>query len=219
MTATRPLRLAIAVVALTALAATGCAAPAGGTGRGSVADVAVATDPSGLNGTVIRTGFALPAAKFTDTAGRPFVPSRDARSPVTVVFFGYTHCPDVCNVVLANLAAAIRRSAPATQKRVEVLFVTTDPERDTPEVLRSYLDRFDRRYVGLTAALPTIRSAAASMHIAYEGKHDVTAGGYEVMHGTQITGFVRGKARVLWRAETTVRDLRSDLAALAALDG
>lgn len=204
----------MALFSVLALVVTGCA-PSGGDASGPAADVVVPAEEGGLNGTVIRTGFALPNQQFTDTSGRPYVPAREVRAPVTVVFFGYTHCPDVCNVVLANVASALRRSKPAVRERVELLFVTTDPERDTPQVIRSYLDRFDPRFIGLTAPLPTIRAAAAEMHISYEGKHDVTAGGYEVMHGTQLTGFVDGRARVLWRAETSVRDLRADLASLA----
>lgn len=192
----------------------GCAAPVEDSGS-STADVVVSAQPGGYKGTAIRTGFPLPTMQFTDTAGRPYVPATQAKRPVTVVFFGYTHCPDVCNVVLANVAGALRRSPPSVREQVELVFITTDPERDTPEVIRSYLDGFDRQFIGLTAPESTIRSAAKSMHIAYEGKHDETAGGYEVMHGTQLTGFVDGKARVLWRAETPVRDLRSDLALLA----
>jgi protein SCO1/2 len=210
-----PLRRLVAAALVSGLATSGCAAPEGDA-QGRAADVVVSSDPSGLKGTVIRTGFGLPTSEFTDTSGRPYVPAKQARAPVTVVFFGYTHCPDVCNVVLANLATAIRRAPRAVQERVEVLFVTTDPERDTPEVVRDYLDRFDERYVGLTAPLPIIRAAAADLHIAYGGKHDETDGSYQVMHGAEITGFLQGKARVLWRMDTPVRDLRSDLTTLAA---
>lgn len=178
--------------------------------------MSIAADPDGFRGTVIRNGVPLPDEEFIDTSRRRYVPLRHAKAAVTLVFFGYTHCPDVCNVVLANIASALRRAEPGVRERAELLFITTDPKRDTPDVLRDYLDRFDRSYVGLTADLTSIRSAAASLHIAYEGEHDVRDGNYEVMHGTHVTAFVDGKSRVLWAAETSVAELRADLSKLAA---
>ena len=169
---------------------------------------------TGFSGAAIERPYPLPDQSFTDTSGRRFVPVQDAAAPVTLVFFGYTHCPDVCNAVLANVAAALRRADDPVRDQVELLFITTDPERDTPEVIRGYLDRFDPTYVGLTAPLETVKAAAASLHIAYAGKEPATGGGYEVSHGTQVTAFVDGKARVVWMAETPVKDLRSDLARL-----
>ena len=98
-----------------------------------------------------------------------------------------------------------------------MLFITTDPRRDTPRVIRDYLDQFDSSFVGLTAPLSTIRAAAASMNIAYEAPDSDKRGSYEVMHGTHVTGFVDGKARVVWPAETPVRGLREDLAKLVSM--
>ncbi len=180
-----------------------------------VAEVRLAEDTHGLHGTRIRGDVRLPDEPFTDTSGRTVVPSKHAEAPVTLLFFGYTHCLDICHVVLANIATALRGADAQVRQRVQLMFVTTDPERDTPRVVRDYLDRFDRDFVGLVAPVPTVRAAAASVHIAYEGKHHVHEGGYEVMHGTQVTGFVDGRARVLWRADTPVRHLRADLTKLA----
>jgi protein SCO1/2 len=179
--------------------------------------VAVSGVSSRFHGTALTRHFPLPDQRFTDTAGRAYVPSTDATAPVTLVFFGYTHCPDVCNVVLANVAAALRRSSPQVQKRTKLLFVTTDPRRDTPHVMRDYLDRFDTSYVGLRASIATTKVAAAALHVAYDGTTTTTAGGgYEVDHGTAITAFRDGKAAVLWSADTPVADLRADLTSLAA---
>jgi protein SCO1/2 len=95
--------------------------------------------------------------------------------------------------------------------------VTTDPRRDTPSVIGKYLGRFDRSFVGLTASLSTIRRAMNDLHIAYNGTRRTAGGGYEVEHGTQLTGFVGTQARVEWNQLTTVADLRSDLTELAAV--
>jgi protein SCO1/2 len=205
---TRRIAAAVLAVALTA----GCASSGGGASEH-------AGHPSSgtFAGAAIEHPYPLPDQAFTDTAGRRFTPAADADRPVTLVFFGYTHCPDVCNTVLANVASALRRVDAPVRDKVELVFITTDPERDTPDVVRGYLDRFDPAYVGLTAPLETVKSAAAAMHIAYAGKEPAAGGGYEVSHGTQVTAFRDGTARVVWMADTPVKDLRSDLVRLAAL--
>jgi protein SCO1/2 len=199
----------IAVVALSIVA--GCSAGSGA--NGPVAAVGTATGT--FHGTAIQHPYPLPHALFRDTAGQPFNLAADASSPITLVFFGYSHCPDVCNVVLANVAAALRRSDPAVRSKVRLLFISTDPDRDTPSTLRGYLDRFDPTYVGLRAPETTMEATMAALHIAYAGKETAAGGGYEVSHGTQITAFQGGTARVVWMAETSVHDLRADLARLA----
>lgn len=200
-----------AAVAL-AVAVAGCA---GSSGEDSGSPVSLGPSTSVLHGSEIRRPYPLPDQRFTDTAGKSYVPARDAAAPITLVFFGYTHCPDVCNVVLANVAAALRRADPEVRDKTQLLFVTTDPERDTDRVVRDYLDRFDTAYVGLRAPLATMKAAAASLHIAYAGTTKVTGGGYDVEHGTQVTAFRDGQAAVVWSAETPVADLRADLAELA----
>jgi protein SCO1/2 len=202
---------AVAAVATAAVVLAGCSTG----GDDSGAAVAVRQDASPLHGTAIQNPYPLPAQQFTDTAGKTFVPASDAQAPVTLVFFGYTHCPDVCNVVLANVASALRRADKQVRDRTQLLFVTTDPHRDTDEVVRGYLDRFDPAFVGLRAPVAMMKAAAASLHIAYDGTTKAAGGGYEVNHGTQVTGFRRGQAAVIWSAETPVADLRADLAELA----
>lgn len=201
-----------AAVALAALALTAGCASSDGPGGDAAAELS--TGSSGFGGAVIERPYPLPDQMFTDTDGRSFVPAEDAGDGVTLVFFGYTHCPDVCNAVLANVASALRRSDASVRNQVELVFITTDPERDTPEAIRGYLDRFDPAYVGLTAPLETVEAAAAAMYIAYGGKAPANGGGYEVSHGTQVTAFRDGGARVVWRDDTPVKALRADLARL-----
>jgi len=207
-------RQAAALLVALTLAA-GCASGdgSGDSGDGGVAELS-GQRSTGFHGAVIERPYPLPDQAFTDTAGQPFVASDDAEGPVTLVFFGYTHCPDVCNTVLANVASALRRASEPVRDSVRLIFITTDPERDTPEVIRGYLDRFDPAYVGLTAPIETVKAAAASMNIAYAGKEAATGGGYEVSHGTQVTAFREGAAHVVWRDDTSVKALRADLARL-----
>ena len=188
----------------------GCAG--GSTGAATISEP-VAT---GWKGTAITNAYPLPDQEFTDTDGRTFVPARDASASTTLVFFGYTNCPDICNVVLANLAAALRGASPEVRAATEMLFVSTDPARDTPAVVRDYLDRFDPSYAGLVAPVETVEQAAQALHISYE-RPDGSTGGYEVEHGAYTTAFVDGEARVVWAEDASVADLRTDLARLARL--
>jgi protein SCO1 len=171
---------------------------------------------SAWRGTAISNPYPLPEQRFSDTAGDPVVPARDAAEDVTLVFFGYTHCPDICNVVLANIASALRGSPAAVRDATRLLFVTTDPARDTGQVVREYLDRFDPAYDGLIAPVGTVEQAASDLHVSYE-RPDGSTGGYRVDHGTYTTAFVDGEARLVWSADVAVADLRADLARLARI--
>jgi protein SCO1/2 len=201
---------ALAAVALLA----GCAGSTGTEGADGAAQVS--THGAGWHGTPLRNGYPLPDQEFTDTSGSAVVPAEDAATGVTLVFFGYTHCPDICNVVLANVASALRGASPQVREATRLLFVTTDPARDTPQAVREYLDRFDPTYDGLVADEATVERAARALHVSYE-RPDGSRGGYEVEHGTYTTGFVDGEARVVWSEDTPVADLRADLARLARL--
>ena len=201
-------RLAVALAAVALVA--GCAS-------GSSDTAISASGEPGWHGTGVTKGYPLPDLQFTDTEGQQVTPTEVARTPVTLVFFGYTHCPDICNVVLANFASALRGATPAVRRDVRMLFVTTDPARDTPDVVRDYLDRFDPTYEGLVAPVGTVEKAAKALYISYEKPDGSQGGNYMVSHGTYTTAFLRGSARVVWSADTTVADLRADLTRLARL--
>lgn len=176
-------------------------------------------DTTGLRGAVLPRPYVMPAATFVDTARRTVRLPGDARSPVTLVFFGYTHCPDVCGTVLADLAQALRRLAPALRTHVEVLFVTTDPARDTPDAIRRYLDRFDPTFVGLTGTPAEVGRTAAALGVPLDGTRKLPGGGYEVGHGAQVTAFTadadgRRLGRVRWQPDTPIADLDHDLTQL-----
>lgn len=199
-----------------------CAGGSGGSGASDTtggtagaAEVRVGGD-GGWRGTAITSAYPLPDQAFTDTSGATVVPARDADAAVTLVFFGYTSCPDICNVVLANVAAALRGAPADVRDATELLFVTTDPARDTPEAVRAYLDRFDESFEGLVAPVGTVEEAAQALHVSYE-RPDGSTGGYEVEHGAYTTAFVDGAAQVVWPEDVSVADLRADLERLAGL--
>lgn len=141
----------LTAVALVAVAAVGCGLPAEGGRLGE------------LRGSVMDTPIPKPDLTLTDTDGEDFDLRAETDGYLTLVFFGYTHCPDVCPVHMANLAAVFRDLRPEVRDRTKVVFISTDPERDTPERLRTWLDNFDRSFIGLRGSIDSINAALAGM--------------------------------------------------------
>ena len=135
----------------------------------------------------------------------------DYRGKVVVLFFGYTHCPEVCPTTLADLAHVMRLLGPDANK-VQVLFITLDPERDTPEVLAKYIPSFDPSFIGLSGDTQATALAAKSFGVNYQKQAD-SHGGYTLDHsdGTYLIG-VEGKP--LWmsrygqQADMIVQDIK-----------
>lgn len=149
-------------------------------------------NPEGLTGPQFSPPLPKPEFVLTTTEGKPFDLRKDTEGYVTLLFFGYTHCPDVCPVHLANIAAALARLSPEVNNAVKVVFVTTDPERDTPAVIRAWLDKFDRRFIGLSGdslALATAaRLARVGQAIREPGPSDST---YTVGHSAMVLAYTR----------------------------
>ena len=138
----------------------------------------------------------------------------DFRGKAVVLFFGYTHCPDVCPTTLADLAQVMRQLGPLAD-RVQVLFVTVDPERDTQQVLAKYVPAFDPRFLGLRGDAEATRAAAKEFKIYYEKRPGKTPGEYSVDHSAQTYVFdPQGRLRLYVRQERLAEDLAPDLRTL-----
>jgi protein SCO1/2 len=111
----------------------------------------------------------------------------DFRGKVVVMFFGFTHCPDVCPMTLVEFNTALEQLGDAAQS-VQVLFVTVDPERDTPEVLGAYVTAFNADFLGLTGSADQIAEVAREFRIVYRKADGSRPGSYSVDHsaGTYI---------------------------------
>lgn len=111
----------------------------------------------------------MPKPEFvlTDTSGRSFDFRAETAGKLTLLYFGYTYCPDVCSVQLAQIASVLN-TLPAVDRDTVVVFVTVDPERDTPEIIRAFLDKFDSTFVGLTGSVSDVAAAqlAAGLPVA-----------------------------------------------------
>ncbi len=143
---------------------------------------------------------------------------KDFRGKVVVLFFGYTHCPEVCPTTLADLGQAMRLLGPDA-KRVQVLFVTLDPERDTPQVLAQFVPYFDASFIGLRGDAEATGIAAKSFGVNYE--RQVTKKGDYTLDHSDSTYLIGATGKPLWmsrygqRVEFLVEDIRRLLAAAA----
>jgi len=97
-----------------------------------------------------------PGFTLTDTAGRPYDFGQATKGKLTCLFFGYTHCPDACPATMSFIKYALTRQPASIRKQVAVVFVTVDPQRDSRKVLRTWLDHYDKGFVGLTGSLRQI---------------------------------------------------------------
>jgi len=199
------------------LVLTGCGAQSRAEEGAPVSDVQV-NDSDNLHGAVLPEPYAVPRVRLTDTAGAASGLVDQARKPLTLVFFGYTHCPDICQVVMATIASALVRLDPDQRAEVDMTFVTTDPARDSGRVLRTYLDRFDPAFEGLTGPLPSIVRAGRAVGVTIEKGQKLASGGYDVGHGTQVVGLLPNRtAPYVWTEGTAPGDLAEDIAKI--LDG
>ena len=169
-------------------------------------------DDAPLTGAVLDQPYVVPPTPLTDTDGASYSLADDTDKRLTLVFFGYTHCPDVCQVVLSTLASAMTRLDEADHEQVDVVFVTTDPERDTEKVLRNYLDRFDPTFIGLTGPLDSIIDVGKEMAVAVEQGHQLPSGGYDITHGTSVLAIDGGdEVPILWTQGTSATQFASDV--------
>jgi protein SCO1 len=165
-----------------------------------------------LSGTELDPPFEVSSTPLTDTDGQPFSLTKDTTKPLTLVFYGYTHCPDICQTVMSNLATAMTRLDEGDRDRVDVVFVTTDPARDTESVLKRYLEHFDPAFIGLTGDLDTIVGVAKPMGVGVTQGEKLASGGYDVTHGTTITGVDdHDDGTIYWSEATSSADFASDI--------
>ena len=178
---------------------------------------------SELRGTVLDPAWEKPDVTLTDTDGRPFAFRAETEGVVTLLFFGYTHCPDVCPIHMGNIAAVLLDLPYAVRERIRVVFVTTDPERDTPQRLREWLDRFDRSFVGLRGTDAEVDAFQAALRlpaaVRQPSRPGPLPGAYAVGHAAQVIAFTAdGRARVVYPFGTRQEDWAHDLPRLVAAD-
>jgi len=148
---------------------------------------------AGADGGAVPLAEPVPKVAFTLTAtdGTPYDFVAETEGFVTLLFFGYTNCPDVCPVHMANLAAVLHRLPFEVSAAIKVVFVTTDPERDTPERLREWLDQFDRSFVGLTGSPRQLVDVQRASRVAPAIREELDDERYLVSHAAHVMAFTR----------------------------
>jgi protein SCO1 len=131
-----------------------------------------------------------PSFTLTDMDGSAWDFVAETEGRLALLFFGFTYCPDICPVHLANLAAVLRDLEPQVRRMITVVFVTGDPERDTPERLREWLGAFDPTFVGLRGTVDEVNAVLADLRLPPVIHEEPDArGNYAVGHPAQILAF------------------------------
>jgi protein SCO1/2 len=152
--------------------------------------------------------------ELTDHNGRR-VSLETFRGKLVVLFFGYTHCPDVCPTTLSDMAQAFQLMAPEDAAKVQVLFVTVDPERDTPEVLKEYVPYFHKSFLGLYGTPEETAKAANEFRVMYRKHVEPGASDYLVDHsaGSYVLD-TQGRMRLYLPYGQSPKDIAHDLTTL-----
>lgn len=211
-------RRASALLAAVGLAVTGCA------GTPAQPAASVVTDADGYVGTVVDPPVGLPDVTLTGTDGSPFALREQTRAPITLFVFAYTSCADECPLTVSSITAALRRLPDADREDVELVVLSADPVRDSPAVLRRWLDRFDPSLRGATGDVADLQTVADALYIPVELPSSAptadpadAAGGGDVLHGLQIWAFgADDTSRLVWGNNPTPTELRQDLVRLLA---
>jgi protein SCO1/2 len=134
------------------------------------------------------------------------------RGDIILLFFGYTSCPDVCPTTLAELNQALGRLNDEDVNRVRVIFVTVDPERDTPERTQTYVDHFNTSFIGLSGTETELSKVWEDYGVYREIVDGSSAAGYIVNHTARVTLIDgNGNLRVSFGFDTPVDDIVYDL--------
>lgn len=176
----RPFALVLAILALLPTVA----ACTGGDDDGSTGDAQ-------YMGAIVTPPIEKPDAILMDENGQPFDLRKETEGYVTLLYVGYTHCPDICPTHLYEISQALEKLDPDIRKQIKVVFATADPERDTPEQLRQYLDTFDPEFIGLTGTRDLMDQFQVALGLQPATRTDLGGGNYAVNHAAYVMAFTK----------------------------
>ncbi len=167
--------------------------------------------PYTFHGTTFEVAEPMGEFSLTDHHGDP-VSLSDFQGKVVLLYFGYTFCPDVCPTTLNELAVALEKLSQKEREQVQVLMVSVDPQRDTPEALADYLAHFDPTFLGLSGTEEEIAAAAKTFGIFYQKQDGTAKTGYLVDHTASVISLNKeGALRVIYSFNTPGEDIAADL--------
>jgi len=171
---------------------------------------------TGTNGTyrggLVTPPLSKPMFTLNDTSGAPFDFREKTKGRVTLLFFGYANCPDQCPMHMANIGGALKNLPAGIDEQVKLVFVTTDPARDTPADLRRWLDLFDKRFVGLTGREAAIEAVEKAAGVPLAQKTEPRSGKYFVAHANFVLAYTRDNlAHLIYPGGVSKDDWMHDL--------
>jgi protein SCO1/2 len=170
-------------------------------------------------GAMLAHSIPRPDFTLTDTRGQPFDFRAKTDDTVTLLYFGYLNCPDVCPVHMTNIATVLHGLPYEVAAHVRVVFITTDPARDTPQKMQAWLAGFDPSFIGLRGTAEEVKRIEAAVNVApaVPGARDST-GAYEVGHAAQVIAFTRDdSAHLAYPFGTRQADWAHDLPLLVRM--
>ncbi len=208
---------ASAVTALAAVTAAGCASSSAATTTSkNDSPGMVLINISQYEGNII-TPVAKPAGTLTADNGKSYDVRTMTRGVVTLLYFGYTHCPDLCPLTMSNTSVALKLLPAADRAKVRVLFVSTDPSRDTPARLRSWLGNFDPAFIGLRGPLPKVEAFEKQTGLPLGPTFKDSAGEAQLDHATEMFAYsTDGIAHEAFFPSTPPGEIANDLKLLVA---
>ena len=163
-------------------------------------------------GGLVTPPLAKPRFILTDTSGASFDFWKRTQGSVTHLFFGYTHCPDQCPMHMSNIGMALKKLPAGIADQIKLVFVTTDPARDTPAVLRRWLDHFDKRFIGLTGTEDALRAVQNAAGVPAAQMTESRNGNYGVAHANFVIAYTKDNlAHVIYPGGVSKDDWIHDL--------
>jgi protein SCO1/2 len=167
---------------------------------------------TGYRGTVLPQPRDKVEFTLTDTDGESFDFVEETAGFVALVFFGYTYCPDVCPIHMANIGTVLKDLPFELRQQIKVIFITTDPERDTLQRLRAWLDNFDASFIGLRGTQEEVNEIAVSLGLPASVRVETEDEGYQVGHSAYVMAFTKdNRAHVIYGFGTRQADWAHDL--------
>jgi protein SCO1/2 len=207
---------ASAAAAVLAATASGCASSSAATASGSSNPGLVLINTSKYKGNIVAP-VVKPSGTLTADDGKAYNIEAMTKGVVTLLYFGYTHCPDLCPLTMSNTAVAIRELPKADQSKVRVLFVSVDPYRDTPARLRSWLGNYNPAFIGLRGTLKQVEAFEQQTGLPDGPEFSDGKGQVQLDHATEM--FAYGTDNVAHEAffpSTPPANMADDLKLLVA---
>jgi protein SCO1 len=172
--------------------------------------------PEHYRGGLVTPPLPKPHFVLTDTSGAPFDFFDRTGGAITLLFFGYTHCPSECPLHMASIGAALKKLPPRIAAQVTLVFVTTDPRRDRRADLCRWLNNFDKRFVGLTGTPAAVDAAQKAARVPLANKTDSRNGDYAVSHANFVVAYTKDNlGHVIYPGGVSEDDWIHDLPLLA----